>query len=264
MTKNSTSSGKQFDTDAMTVAHKALPLPRVRRPTNSNNRRQTRHQTKSATIKALRTATKADALLAITANWMDFKYLPENLKNDRDLVLAAIQCDDSNWGNALLDAPVQFRADRELVLLAINKNGCAITYASEALKDDEELARMAVNNDWYAYTLISERLQGNKHLLKAALDGSDEDVVSPLSIKLSIPQPLKCQLEQLVKQKLGSSNLTAKDISWAVHTLIAAELHEKLKTEHQAHLKTGLEGRETHPGSDNSFKKPALCGRPRI
>ena len=45
----------------------------------------------------------------------------------------------------------EFRSDREVVLAAANKHGCALEFASDELRSDREVLLAAVNNDGRAF-----------------------------------------------------------------------------------------------------------------
>jgi hypothetical protein len=66
-------------------------------------------------------------------------YAPEELKADREIVLAAVQ----NHGRALQFASQELKADREIVLAAVQNHGAALEYASEELKDDPFVKALA-------------------------------------------------------------------------------------------------------------------------
>ncbi|CAJ1341555.1 unnamed protein product [Effrenium voratum] len=62
-------------------------------------------------------------------------YAGEQLKGDRQVVLAAVQ----QQGCALLFASDSMRSDRAVVLQAIQQNGMALQHASEELQMDKDL-----------------------------------------------------------------------------------------------------------------------------
>ena len=66
-------------------------------------------------------------------------YASDELKGDREVVLAAVQQD----GYTLGFAPDQLKGDREVVLAAVQQNGNALYYASDELQEDEEMRRAA-------------------------------------------------------------------------------------------------------------------------
>ena len=68
--------------------------------------------------------------------------LPE-LKADRDLVLAAVQ--QNGW--VLRHASEEPKADREVALAAVEQAGEALEYASEELRTDREVVLAAVRHE---------------------------------------------------------------------------------------------------------------------
>jgi hypothetical protein len=62
------------------------------------------------------------------------EYISEELKKDKEVVLAAVKQD----GYALQYASEELKKDKEVVLAAVKQNGYALKYASEELKKDKE------------------------------------------------------------------------------------------------------------------------------
>ena len=71
-----------------------------------------------------------------TGLWLKFA---TGLKADRDIVLAAVEQD----GRALEYAAKSLKADRGLVLAAIKQSGQALVWASKELQEDQELQKIA-------------------------------------------------------------------------------------------------------------------------
>ena len=59
-------------------------------------------------------------------------------------------------GNALEHAPAHFRADREVVMVALMSNGCAIQYADEGLRADRTVAMAAIQQNGMALSHLPE------------------------------------------------------------------------------------------------------------
>lgn len=91
------------------------------------------NKAKDKAIVAVRKAGKAGSALA---------YVSEELRNDKDVVLAAV----SNYGYALEYASKELCADKEVVLAAVRDNGYALEYASKELRADKDVVLAAVNN----------------------------------------------------------------------------------------------------------------------
>ena len=73
--------------------------------------------------------------------------------SDRAKLLAAVQRDP--FGFALYDASAELKADREVVLAAVQQNGFALGYASAELRADREVVLAAVQQ-WACDRLIRE------------------------------------------------------------------------------------------------------------
>ena len=89
----------------------------------------------------------------------------ENLKNDKDVVLATVIQD----GRALKYVSEILQNDKEVVLAAVNQDGSALYYASEELQNDKDVVLAAVNQDGKALKYVSEILQDDKDVVLAAV-----------------------------------------------------------------------------------------------
>ena len=93
------------------------------------------------------------------------KYASQELKADREIVLAAIK----NHGCSLEYASEELKTDREVVLAAIKNNGESLKYASEELKTDRELVLAAVKNKGWSLVYASQELKADREIVLAAV-----------------------------------------------------------------------------------------------
>lgn len=104
---------------------------------------------------------------AVMKEWGDqYKDLPPQLKNNRDIALIAVR----RWGQALEQVPLKFKSDKEIVKAAIQSNGNNIQYASKKIKDDFDMAYMAVEKNAYAYRFLSNRLKENDKIIRKTIE----------------------------------------------------------------------------------------------
>jgi hypothetical protein len=75
--------------------------------------------------------------------------------SDHDLLLAAVQRD----GLALRYASDKLKDDKDIVLAAVKNNGLALRFASDCLKDTLVVARAAVENNGMALIYASDQLR---------------------------------------------------------------------------------------------------------
>ena len=73
-------------------------------------------------------------------------------------------------GNALGDASEELRADREVVMAAVMQDGSALGHASEELRADREVVMAAVMQDSEALYYASEELRADREIVKAAVE----------------------------------------------------------------------------------------------
>ena len=76
------------------------------------------------------------------------------------------------YGHLIKNASEELRNDRELALIAINKDVNNFQYLSEQLRNDRELALIAINKDVNAFYYLSEKLRNDRELLLFAIDKS--------------------------------------------------------------------------------------------
>lgn len=135
----------------------------------------------------------------------------DELKNDKEFVLFAVrhgspphQCDPDI---VLRYASEEMRADKDVVLAAVRKNGWSLYYASEELKADKDVVLVATINNSWSLTYASPTLRENKdfiiELVKRAGDyalhyvdealQNDADVLE--AVKRYIPLDEDCGFE---------------------------------------------------------------------
>ena len=81
---------------------------------------------------------------------------------NREIVMIAVQ----NDGCELEYASDELKNDREIVMIAVQKNGCALEYASDELKNDREIVMTAIQNEVYvsALSYASDELKSDPEL----------------------------------------------------------------------------------------------------
>jgi CxxC motif-containing protein len=81
-------------------------------------------------------------------------------------VLIAVQKD----GLSLQFASDRLKDDKAIVLTAVNQNGRSLEYASDRLKDNEEIVLSAVKRDGTALQYASERIKNDKEIVKKIIE----------------------------------------------------------------------------------------------
>ena len=94
-----------------------------------------------------------------------FQYASDQLKADKEVVLAAINFD----GLALQYASIELKADKEVVLAAVKNTGYALEFASDELKADNEVVTVAVNKAGDALAYASHDFKADKELVMLAV-----------------------------------------------------------------------------------------------
>jgi len=145
---------------------------------------------------ALRFATKEFALEEVIKHPTKLKYVSEDLRSDKDVVLAALESGGSQaWpyispelknersvilklvaqdGGQLKYLSNQWRADRDVVLGAIQSAGFALQFAAEALRNDRTIALLAVSKTACAIQHIGSQLLADRTFWMAVLEQNGE------------------------------------------------------------------------------------------
>eukprot|EP00405_Crypthecodinium_cohnii_P054166 CAMPEP_0206625960 /NCGR_PEP_ID=MMETSP0325_2-20121206/65034_1 /ASSEMBLY_ACC=CAM_ASM_000347 /TAXON_ID=2866 /ORGANISM="Crypthecodinium cohnii, Strain Seligo" /LENGTH=382 /DNA_ID=CAMNT_0054150219 /DNA_START=77 /DNA_END=1226 /DNA_ORIENTATION=- len=98
---------------------------------------------------------KASALEAVNRNGLFLQHASDDLRADREVVLAAVR----NRGDALLFANAELQADKELVLEAVRQHGEALPYASKDLRGDRDIVSEAMRTFGQALSYASDELR---------------------------------------------------------------------------------------------------------
>lgn len=106
-----------------------------------------------------------DAIEAVSVNPLKYNGLPNEMKANRDVVMATVMKD----GYMLKNVNPIFKGDKEIVMAAVMNYGLAIISASPEMKKDKEVAMAAVMNNGKALNYISSTLKGDKDVVMTAL-----------------------------------------------------------------------------------------------
>ena len=123
---------------------------------------------------------KESVLAAVRNNGADLQYASDELKNDKEVVLAAIN-NQTPLSEANVDdiysvirfASVEIKKNKEVALEAVKKRGNAFIYLSDELKNDKEVAITAIKGNINNFEI------GNGYLLQYASSDlqNDKEVV---------------------------------------------------------------------------------------
>lgn len=108
---------------------------------------------------------KKRVLGMLKRNIFYFKNIDDELKNDKDFILTAVQ----EIRGILFLAPKQFQDDKEVIIAAVQKNGCELYDASKRLRDDKEVVLAAVKQAGEALQWASKQLQDDKEVVMEAV-----------------------------------------------------------------------------------------------
>ena len=109
---------------------------------------------------------KQQVIAAVSEDGQALRDASVEMRNDKEVVLAAVNQD----GWALQYASFALRNDREVVLAAVNQNGRALYYASGEMKNDKEVVLAAVNQYGDALQFASGEMKNDKEVVLAAVN----------------------------------------------------------------------------------------------
>ena len=104
--------------------------------------------------------TKEEAIKLLKHNAFALEILDAKFKNDREIVMAAV----NNDGYALEFASDELKNDKEIVLTALTKNLSPLEFASEELKNDKNIIIQAVQIDNIALDYVDYRWQRDEEI----------------------------------------------------------------------------------------------------
>jgi len=104
---------------------------------------------------------KRIVLQALEQDSSCLRYASDNLRNDKQLVLQNLQ--------AFRYVSNELKNDREIVWKAVNQNYMALHYASDELKNDREIVLEAINQSGMAISYASDELQRDKEIVLKAV-----------------------------------------------------------------------------------------------
>lgn len=104
-------------------------------------------------------------MAAIQCNGQSLQYVSDELRNDKEVVLQAIFHPNPN---ILKYVSNELKDDKEVVMIGV-KNGAALQYASNRLKDDKEVVLKAVKTNGNALKYASSRLKDDEEIAECAI-----------------------------------------------------------------------------------------------
>ena len=109
-------------------------------------------------------ADKVKTMAAVTQNGNALYFASDELKNDKDVVMAAFK--KQGW----INVSDEFQTMKEVMMAAVAKSyGRALSYASDELKNDKEVVMAAVAQDGGALEYASDELKNDKEVVMAAV-----------------------------------------------------------------------------------------------
>lgn len=164
---------------------------------------------------------RATVLAAVARDGRALEYASDELKNDREIVLAAVK---QTHGRALEHASDELRNDRSFMLKAIEMDATCFKYATEDQRSDRELVLAAVSQLGFMLAYAPEHLRLDPIVVMAARKqkvsadgmmrwiylGESKPEIGKMVDNKGLAKALAKRCDALINRKNG----TTADISW--------------------------------------------------
>lgn len=111
------------------------------------------------------------------------EHVAAEFKNDKEIIKEIIE--ESRIGyEALFYTSENLKNDKDLILLAVNKEGQALQYASEELKNDKEVISTALFNNKNAFKYVSDELKDNKNFVSEMMKQFNPKILSKVEYSI--------------------------------------------------------------------------------
>lgn len=117
--------------------------------------------------------------------------VPIDFRKDKEVVLLAVKQN----GYALYYADTKLKKDKEIVPAAVKKDGGSLQYADEKLRKDKKVVLEAVKKDGYALEYADEKLKKDKDIL-AIINKTEPQ-------KINKKEPPNNYIDKKLKDKFG-------------------------------------------------------------
>lgn len=107
---------------------------------------------------------------AVSAHGSSLQYASDELKDDKDVVSIAVE----DFGISLKYASERLRDDKDVVLIAVKAKELVLVYASDRLKGDQEVGLAAVNKFGGSLAIVSTELRKDASVIKSALENAND------------------------------------------------------------------------------------------
>ena len=174
------------------------------------------------------------ALLAIDsdANCTEaMQFVSDRLKNNREFVLKVV-----SMIGFVEYVPEEYRNDEEIVMAAVRKDGQSICFAGEQFRDNKEIVREALKNTCATdlWDDISERLKRDEEFVAELIESDpkmltwcDVELTDSLLKHLVVSQQLKIQELDAQLKELKSKETQAKELLGAYEQQVPSQQHEE-------------------------------------
>ena len=138
-----------------------------------------------------------------------YRYFSEEVRNNKEVALAFM--DALGWMN-LKFAPEEIRDDRDVVMVALKHDERALELASSRLKNDREIVEIAIRDDPQSFRFASPELRGDVEIVALAISIINEHYQSPVEgVEKHI---LPFVTSQKIERRLKNAKIFGGRIYW--------------------------------------------------
>ena len=111
-------------------------------------------------------ALRQEAIAMIIEDPHDYTQMREDLQQDREVAMVAVQQKDFITRQYL---HTSFKNDKEMALVAVASSPYALEFFDESIKDDQEVVFLSVSQNGYSLQYASARLRADREVVYAAV-----------------------------------------------------------------------------------------------
>lgn len=107
----------------------------------------------------------------VSKDWAAFQKISKELRDDKDVVLAALRCDPENFDYV----SERLRSDREVITVMIEGDGGTLEKLSPELQNDDAIVKAAALSNGLSLRFANEKFWTNRYLVALYLKAQIEN-----------------------------------------------------------------------------------------
>ena len=141
---------------------------------------------------------KVTASAFVARRWQNVRHASHAARANKKVIILAIQQE----GKALQFANQKLRSDYDIVLCAIRNNGLALEFASEDLRNNQSIVLEACEQNGNALQFASESMKQDRKVITVALE---QNMLSLVHVPMDVIENDDSLIQSIVSQSVRSS-----------------------------------------------------------